>query len=106
MGARLERRYQVHLGPRNEVVLAIAARRDGPLAPLLIYAGGEHAVLRRNAEDEVILDYLHPEVRPHLKHSAAVTVVERAGAEERDYVVPVGLVEALPSTILAMIPKA
>jgi hypothetical protein len=102
MAVRLERRYQVRLGPRNQIVLAIGARQDGPLAPLLIYAGGEHAVLRRNAGDEVVLDYLHPEVRPYLKGSSAVSVLETGG---RDYLVPVGLVESLPAEILGMIPK-
>lgn len=106
MAIRLARRYQVHLGPRNEIVLTIAAGRNGPMAPLLIYAGGEHALLRRNAEEDVVLDYLHPDVRPRLKASRTVIVVERGatpgGGEGWDYVVPVGLVETLPQPVLAL----
>ena len=111
MTVRLERRYKVMLGPEGEVLFDIAAPQTmpttGPMAPLLIYAGGDHALLRRNAEDDLVLDYLHPDVRSRLKASKAVIVVERSvpgGGAATEYQAPVALVEALPAQILALVP--
>jgi len=107
MTVRLERRYKVMLGPEGEVLFDIAAPLTGPMAPLLIYAGGDHALLRRNAEDDLVLDYLHPDVRSRLKASKAVIVVERSvpgGGAAVEYQAPVALVGALPAPILAVIP--
>jgi len=106
MSVRLERRYKVLLGPQGEVLFDIAAPPTGPMAPLLIYAGGEHALLRRNAEDDLVLDWLHPDVRLRLKESKEAIVVERAGAGAggvTEYRVPVALVGALPAPVLAAV---
>ncbi|SRR5579859_1201896 len=110
MSVRLERRYKVLLGPEGEVLFDIAAPRGGPaepMAPLLIYAGGEHALLRRNAEDDLVLDWLHPDVRPRLKASKTVIVVEHpvdgAAGAWTEYRAPVALVAALPPPVLALV---
>ena len=105
MAARVARHYRVHLGPSREVAFTLPAQPGEPLAPLLIYAGGEHALLRRNAEDDIILDYIHPDARRFLSQARLVTVAERPTGERpgqaRDYLVTVGLVEVLPPAVAA-----
>lgn len=104
MPIRQESLYKVRLGPKNEIMISVVAHHTAPDLPLLSYDGGNHALLRRNDEDALLLDYLHPDIRPQVKASRSVVIVEldpAPGATEPkwQYSVPVAIVASLPADV-------
>lgn len=89
--------YEVHLNKNDEMMISLRAREGSPSAPVLIYDGGPHALLYRTPESSVLLDYLHPEVRPYLSSAKEILIVETKDfAVIREYCVTCRVVKNLP----------
>ncbi len=66
--------------------------KDGePLNPTLIYDGGEHAILYRNPEQAILLDYLAKEAKTELNSTPRVLIMEMGGEKMNE---PVNLYTA------------
>ena len=72
--------YEVHLNKYDELMISIRARENEPENPVLIYDGNNHALLYRTPQSSVLLDFIHPEVRPYLLNAAQILI-----AETKDY---------------------
>lgn len=93
-----EKRYDVYRNRTGDIMIKIRARLDDACAPKLVYAGGEHALLYRNLNNTIILDYIHPAIRTDFMHARRVLVVEsNDNAIVREYVIDVKKVKELPS---------
>lgn len=69
-----------------------------PKDPLLVYDGNEHAVLYRNQEKGLILDYINPQIRSDLFKAQTVDFCEYDAKKEdivRIYTVPIKHVKKL-----------
>ena len=89
--------YEVHVNKNNDLMISIHARDVDPASPLVLYDGGEHALLYRAPESTVVLDYLHPEVRRLLQNAKSVLIAEVKEAKVvREYPVSCRLVKNLP----------
>jgi hypothetical protein len=70
-----------------------------PENPQLVYDGGEHAVLYKNKETAVILDYINPAVREKLLGEPKILIAEYSRKEDRviaDYIAEVVAVKKIP----------
>lgn len=79
-----------------------------PAKPEIVYGGGENALLYRNANDAVILDYIAEDRRKALAAMDEVLVVEydpRALAVTREYMAAVKIVGRMPSLENSMVTK-
>mgnify|MGYP007135715562 CR=1 FL=1 len=95
--AEQESFYEFHLNGENELMVSLRARDTEPRSPVLIYDGGEHALLYRTPESSVLLDFIHPDVRPYLARAKSVLVAEtRDYRVAREYVAPCRAVKSLP----------
>ena len=72
--------YEVHLNKYDELMFSIRARENEPENPVLIYDGNNHALLYRTPQSSVLLDFIHPYVRPYLLNAAQILI-----AETKDY---------------------
>ena len=72
--------YEIHLNKYDELMISMRAREEEPESPMLIYDGGDHALLYRTPQMSVLLDFIHPEVRPYLFKAKQVLI-----AETKDY---------------------
>ena len=72
--------YEVHLNKYDELMISMHAKEGEPNSPVLIYDGGDHALLYRTPQSSVLLDFIHPEVRPYLLKANQVLI-----AETKDY---------------------
>ncbi|MBR1778842.1 MAG: hypothetical protein IJ752_09720 [Alphaproteobacteria bacterium] len=68
--------YEVHLNKFDELMISMHAREGEPQSPVLIYDGGDHALLYRTPHMSVLLDFIHPEVRPYLLKAKQVLIAE------------------------------
>ncbi len=68
--------YEIHLNKNNELMISLRARDLEPQTPVLIYDGGDHALLYRTPQSSVLLDFIHPEARPYLFKAAEVLIAE------------------------------
>lgn len=92
--------YEFHLNKKNELMVSIKSRSDTPENPLLIYDGGEHALFYRKKDQVILLDFIHPEVRPFLKEAKIILFSETQNYQIiRDYNVPCKIVTNLPIDI-------
>ncbi len=83
----------------DEVIFAISVKTGEPKAPHLLYDGDEHALLYRDENDVVLLDYLNSEVQRMLQGAQKIYVAEIDYKEKqliRDYTVPVEKVSTYP----------
>ena len=71
-----EKKFMVAEGEEGEVYFFIEAKKDQPKTPVIIYDGKDHALFRRNDNQNIILDYIHPSVREHLRQVPEVIIVE------------------------------
>ncbi len=71
-----EKKFMVAEGEEGEVYFFIEAKKEQPKTPVIIYDGKDHALFRRNEEQNIILDYIHPSVREHLRQVPEVIIVE------------------------------
>jgi hypothetical protein len=84
-------------GEEGEIYIFMDAKRDEPEAPKIIYDGNDHAILLRNNEQKIILDYIHPEVRDRLRKSFQVIVVETILENIKgSYIATMNMVEKIP----------
>ena len=75
-----EKKFDVLCNPAGNLLIIIRARIDSEEKPVIVYDGGEHALLYRNNENLIVLDYLHPMIRTSLYNAASVLIVEAQGS--------------------------
>ena len=89
--------YEIHLNKYNELMISLRARDPEPKSAVLIYDGGNHALLYRTPESSVLLDFIHPEVRPFLLNSDQVLIAETQNYQViREYTAVCKRVKNLP----------
>ena len=78
-------------------MISLHARDLEPESPVLIYDGGNHALLYRTPGSSVLLDFIHPEVRPYLLKAEQVLIAETQNYQiVREYTVVCRRVKNLP----------
>ena len=78
-------------------MISMHARPEEPESPVLIYDGGDHALLYRTPRLSVLLDFVHPEVRPFLLKAKQVLIVETKDYKIiREYIATCKCVKNLP----------
>ena len=75
-GFSTEKKFIVAEGEEGEIYFFIEAKKNQPQAPQIVYDGKDHALFRRNEEQNIILDYIHPSVRDQLRKANEVVIVE------------------------------
>ena len=89
--------YEVHLNKYDELMISMRARDEEPQSPVLIYDGGNHALLYRTPQSAVLLDFIHPEVRPYLLKAKQVLIAETKDYKVvREYVAVCKQVKSMP----------
>ena len=89
--------YEVHLNKYDELMISIRARENDPENPVLIYDGNNHALLYRTPQSSVLLDFIHPEVRPYLLNASQILIAETKNYQVvREYTVTCKRVKNLP----------
>ncbi|MBR1945173.1 MAG: hypothetical protein IJ846_02625 [Alphaproteobacteria bacterium] len=89
--------YEVHLNKYDELMISMHAREGEPNSPVLIYDGGDHALLYRTPQSSVLLDFIHPEVRPYLLKANQVLIAETKNYQvTREYTAVCKRVKNLP----------
>jgi hypothetical protein len=94
-----EKAYRVYLNDDGEMMFAIPEKDGKAKKPTIIYDGGPHAILYRNKDQTVLLDYLNEQVREPLTKVEQVLVAEfkRDGQTlVREYHVPVKQMKQIP----------
>ena len=92
-----ESKYDILRNSAGELLFIIRARLTSEEKPTIIYDGGEHALLYRNSNNTIVLDYINPNVRPNLEKATKVLVVEAQGSSIiREYFTAVKAVEKVP----------
>ncbi len=92
-----EKKFDILRNPAGELLIVIRARIDSEEKPQIIYDGGEHALLYRNKESTIVLDYIHPMVRENLSGAHSVLIVEAQGsAIIREYFATVKQTDKIP----------
>jgi len=93
----VESYYDILENDDGELLVTIKARQGGPEKPAILYAGEEHALFYRSADQTIILDFIHPGVRGSFRKVKELLVAElRDGSIVREYMVPVRQVTKLP----------
>ena len=78
-------------------MISMHAKEGEPNSPVLIYDGGDHALLYRTPQSSVLLDFIHPEVRPFLLKAKQVLIAETKDYQvAREYMVTCKRVKNLP----------
>ncbi len=99
-----ENYYDILANADGELVFCIKAREGNPVQPQILFNGEEHALFYRTADQMIVLDYIHPEVRPLLEKLSSVLVAEilepsdknQTGEIVREYMASVRHVSKLP----------
>lgn len=92
-----EGKYIVAENEDGELYIYINAKNEKPNAPYLIYDGGDHAILARNTNQNIILDYINPDVRDKLRKATTVIVVETLLENIKDaYFADMNIVPKIP----------
>lgn len=76
-----EERYDIMQNAKGEILLMVQYREGAPENPLLVYDGGELALLYRSQESNILLTGINIEARPVIKGVNEVLVVEVQGEE-------------------------
>lgn len=81
-----EKNFYILRNAGGDFMILIRARMNDADQPRVVYNGGEHAVLYRNVDSVVVLDFIHPSVREDLSQSEKLLVVEtNDGSIIREY---------------------
>jgi hypothetical protein len=94
-----EKAYRVYFNEKGELLFVILEKDGEANKPMIIYDGGPHAILYRNREQTVLLDYLNEQVREPLTKIKQALVAEFKQDGEtlvREYDVPVKQMKQLP----------
>lgn len=75
-GFTTEKKFMIAEGEEGELYFFIEAKKNQPQCPKIVYDGKDHALFRRNDEQNIILDYIHPSVRDNLRKANEVVIVE------------------------------
>lgn len=89
--------YLIAEGDGGSLYIFMEAKHNLPDCPRIIYDGNDHAIFVRNSDQNIILDYVHPEVREKLRQAREVIVVETILENIRDsYLVDIQHVDKIP----------
>lgn len=92
-----EENFNILKNVSGDLMILMRARMSNAVKPQIIYDGGEHALLYRDENNTVVLDYIHPEVREDLAHATRILVVEAQGQSiVREYVSKIKTMKKLP----------
>ena len=95
-----EKQFVASVEEDGSVTIIIKEKDGESSSPKVLYDGKDHALLVRNAESAVVLDYLNDELKPLLVPGVQVNVVEMKLPEleevVRSYPATVERVEKLP----------
>ena len=92
-----ETKYDILRNAAGDLLFIIKARLTSEEKPTIIYDGGEHAMLYRNTQNTIILDYINPNVRKNLENAKRVLVVEAQGSSIiREYFSSVKIMKKIP----------
>jgi hypothetical protein len=94
-----EQEYRAYFNDDDEIMFAIKEKRGEPENPFILYDGGPHALLYRNSEQIILLDYLSEQVRAPLTKVKQVLIGELENDWEtiaHEYDAPVRQVARLP----------
>ncbi len=92
-----ENNFNILKNGAGHLMILIHAHIGGINAPYIVYDGGQSALLYRDKENPVLLDYIHPAIRSDLKKQKGVLVVETSdGSVIREYRSPIQVVESMP----------
>lgn len=92
-----EKKFMIAEGGEGEIYFFIEAKKNSPQSPKIVYDGKDHALFRRNEEQNIILDYIHPSVRENLRKVNEVVIVEMILENIKDsYIVKMQHVDNIP----------
>ena len=92
-----EKKYNVLKNAAGDLMILIRARMNDALNPRVVYNGGKHALLYRNDENVIVLDFIHPSIRQDLNNASRILIVEAYdGSIVREYVSDVRHLKELP----------
>lgn len=95
-----EGNYIVAESEEGELYIYISAKKGKPEHPHILYDGRDHAVLERNDQQAVVLDYINPDVRDKLRKSKEVIVVETLLDNIKDaYIADMNMVTNMPKDL-------
>lgn len=96
-GFTTEKKFMIAEGEEGEIYFFIEAKKDQPETPKIIYDGKDHALFKRNLEQNIILDYIHPSIREQLRKVNEVVIVEMILENVKDsYIVRLQHVDNIP----------
>ena len=92
-----ENKYLIAEDETGSLYIYIKAKKDAPVSPKIIYDGYDHAVFVRSQNENIILDYINPQVRDKLRKSKEVIVVETILEIVKDaYIANMNIVDKIP----------
>ena len=101
--------YMVLKNTSDERCIFLTPEKPYPINqsdPEIIYDGGEHAILYRNKDNAIILDYYPESERSHLKSVKEILVVEYdviTNQPNNEYMARVSMVKTLPDITKGLI---
>lgn len=103
-----EKEYTAVPLQEERMLFVIEEKQGEPDMPKMIYDGKEHILLYRQADDVVVLDFLHEKIQELLKNVKEILVSEvNYQTEEaiRLYAVPVKMVKKMPIDLSHLVKK-
>lgn len=92
-----EKEYFIAEDESGSLYVYLQAKKDMPHSPKIIYDGYDHALFVRSQNENIILDYVNPEVRDKLRKSREVIVVETVLENIKDaYIADMNIVDKIP----------
>ncbi|MGD9637727.1 MAG: hypothetical protein AB7U85_01540 [Alphaproteobacteria bacterium] len=71
--------YIIAINKEREVLISMPLLYDMPEKAVIIYDGGDHALLKRNKDTSVLLDYVTPEFKYYTPRSDKLYIAEFGG---------------------------
>lgn len=98
-----EKKFDILKNPAGDLLIVIRARMTSEEKPTIIYDGGDHALLYRNSDNTIVLDYINPAVRTNLSGASKVLIVEaQGGSIVREYFSTVKQMKQIPLPSIEM----
>jgi len=100
--------YEIRFNEAGEMLFILFPPEGGyeglVESPEIAYDGGEHAILYRNADNPIVIDYVPSEARTPLSEAKAVRVAEcKDGSFLRDYearIIKIGKIPGVKADII------